>query len=103
MPMTVLWLLSVAAAASIAWFIANARSRRGAAPEGLEKSLGVQRCLAAAGVGTFVAHTQRRLMYCSRAGLQLLGLPPEHGPVSLDYWTGLIHPEDRENVVARIL
>jgi two-component system sensor histidine kinase/response regulator len=101
--MTALWVLSVAAAALAAWLIANGRSRRAAALKQLEKLQGVERCLAAAGVGTFIAHPQRRVMDCSRAGLQLLGLPPEHGPVSFDYWAGLIHPDDRENVVSRIL
>jgi hypothetical protein len=37
--------------------------------------------LAAAGAGTFVAYPRKNVMHCSRALLQLLGLPSEQGAI----------------------
>jgi len=93
-------LLSAVIAALVTWRIVVAYARRteeGARNESLE------RCLAASGTGTFVSHPAKRLMYCSHATLALLDLPSEHGPVSIDHWKTLLHPDDRDKAIASIV
>jgi len=99
MLIVVISLLSAVIASLITWrIVANPRRMEEGAPnESLE------RCLAATGAGTFVSHLAKRAMYCSPATLALLDLPLEHGPVNIDHWKTLLHPDDRDKTIAGIL
>jgi two-component system sensor histidine kinase/response regulator len=95
---TALCLLSAVVAALLTWAGCRAHPRRLIELERFNER--AELSLAAAGAGTFVAYSKKRLMYCSRALLQLLELPSEQGAISVDYWASLIHAEDRDEVVA---
>src|SRR5277367_3355404 len=100
MLIVVISLLSGVVASLTTWRIVVAHPRRtqeGARNESLE------RCLAASGTGTFVSYPAKRVMYCSHATLALLDLPSEHGPVSIDHWKTLLHPDDRDKAIADIV
>ena len=100
MLVVVISLLSGVIASLITWRIVVANPRRteeGARNESLE------RCLAASGTGTFVTYLAKRLTHCSHATLALLDLPPEHGPVSIDHWKTLLHPDDRDAAIASMV
>jgi len=73
------------------------RTEEGARNESLE------RCLAASGTGTFVSYPAKGLTYCSHATLALFDLPSEHGAMSIDHWTTLLHPDDRDKTIASIV
>jgi two-component system sensor histidine kinase/response regulator len=100
MLVVVVSLLAAAIASLITWRIAVSYPRR--SEEGAHHE-SVERCLAASGTGTFVSYPAKSIMHCSHATLALLDLPPEHGAVSIDYWTTLLHPDDRDKAIASML
>jgi len=93
-------LLSSVIASLITWRIVIAYSRRS---EETARNENLERCLAASGTGTFVSYPGKGVMHCSHATLALLGLPPEYGAVSIDYWKTLLHPDDRDQAIVSIV
>ena len=100
MLIVVIALLSAVIASLVTWRIVITnppRTDEGARNESLE------RCLAASGTGTFVTYLAKRLTYCSHATLELLDLPSDHGPVNIDHWKTLLHPDDRDMAIASMV
>jgi two-component system sensor histidine kinase/response regulator len=100
MLIVVISLLSAVIASLTTWRIVVANPRR---KEEAARNESLERCLAASGAGTFVSYLTKRAMHCSPATLALLDLPPEHGPVNIDQWKALLHPDDRDKTIAGIL
>lgn len=96
----VILLLTAALASLVTWKIVAGNPRSSKETAGNES---LERCLSASGTGTFVSYPDKMIMNCSRATLALLDLPPEHGPVSIEYWRTLLHPDDRDETIANIL
>jgi PAS domain S-box-containing protein len=95
---TALCLLSAGVAGLATWAACRAHPRSFIELERFNER--AELSLAAAGAGTFVAYPRKNIMHCSRAMLQLLGLPSEHGAISVDYWASLINGDDRDEVIA---
>ena len=63
----------------------------------------MERALAAAGAGTFVSYPKRGHLHCSEGALRLLGLPDDHGMVTIELWMSKLHPDDAEAATEMIL
>src|ERR1700680_2566921 len=100
MLIVVISVLSAVIASLITWRIVVANPRR---TEERERNESLEGCLAASGTGTFVQHPAKGIIYCSHATLALLDLPSDPGPVSIDHWKTLLHPDDCDDAIARIV
>ena len=93
----VVWcVLSAAAAALTTWILLTFVLKHGEAGRRLE---GVENSLASAFAGTFIVYPTRNLTRCSRATLQLLGLPGDKPDLRHEEWMQLVHEDDRPELI----
>jgi len=93
----VVWCVLSAVAATLAtWIVLTFVFKHGEAGRRLE---GVENSLASAFAGTFIVFPTRNLTRCSRATLQLLGLPLDKPDLANEEWMRLVHEDDRPELV----
>jgi two-component system sensor histidine kinase/response regulator len=62
-----------------------------------------ERALISAGAGLFVSYHKTQRVHCSRSTLLLRGLPDAGNEVSFDDWASVVHEDDREAVLRKVL